>query len=793
MASLYYGLLALDDETLRAIGADAALTRAVVRNAHVLPTAARAIRVEGGVVRTPGGTHADGLWEDLLSASVADPAAFVDRLLRIDDGRMAHFYATMAVLPPRVRAYSMGPTSGERSRDGFRRLYSAFETALGDWRADALAPPPEDGPAEVLFDLEVHDDGRLAGPPWRDFWRQAFESDGWPPAASTRVDTRLPMDAAALIATMCPERCSADRRSVLSLLQRIAPDPVPEDAAALLGAARVRVRFPTLADEIARMDLGAPGVFQRLGAVAARLERLDQPVRTVSLMQFQSAVAILSRLRLAGAPATLINEHLEALASLPVAEQGYEGGVAHWIGSRVFELTAENASLDSMLHALGGGPWQSAGARLEWEEIHYRVDLGATEGARLRHVLDRFTVNAVPTAVALARLASDAPARVAAGDAEALLAESDATLTNAVDVEEVWWYGVPAPLWSASNVRRELAGALSRLRPSDTRRVDRVRRLLALSADAVAADALSALVYAFALHDEDHPFLLRSDPSRRHRLHEARDSSRLFPWQPAAVPAAERAARLIEGSLLGLDTAMPDLTMRRMESRRPETEPNMAPGLAARLRQTAARTSPWLMSAGEIEAVALARARGQRVARAWFAGGAAPDPDAAGISGPRAGWLRWSIARRHQADDLLRVEDLVRLGFSRGQAGGQQPGAGSSWLALPAVPSEARGRRLDPRLAIAEPAMRTCSSSASSCTSPKTPRVFTLVSTRCRLPTPTASDCISPRPLCTCSSRSATCLKLSPRRVSSVVCSFSSTVLRISSSLAELVCCSWAS
>jgi hypothetical protein len=87
----------------------------------------------------------------------------------------------------------------------------------------------------------------------------------------------------------------------------------------------------------------------------------------------------------------------------------------------------------------------------------------------------------------------------------------------------------------------------------------------------------------------------------------------------------------------------------------------------------------------------------------------------------------------------------------------------------------------------------TCSSKASSCTSPNTPRVFTLVSTRCRLPTPTASVCISPSPLCTCSSRSATCLKLSLRRVSSVLCSFSSTVLRISSSLAAFVCCSCAS
>ena len=73
----------------------------------------------------------------------------------------------------------------------------------------------------------------------------------------------------------------------------------------------------------------------------------------------------------------------------------------------------------------------------------------------------------------------------------------------------------------------------------------------------------------------------------------------------------------------------------------------------------------------------------------------------------------------------------------------------------------------------------TCSSSISNCTSPQVPRVFTLVSTRFRSPTPSASCCISPRPWCTRSSRSDTCWNDALKRASSVACSFSSTVLRI--------------
>ena len=62
------------------------------------------------------------------------------------------------------------------------------------------------------------------------------------------------------------------------------------------------------------------------------------------------------------------------------------------------------------------------------------------------------------------------------------------------------------------------------------------------------------------------------------------------------------------------------------------------------------------------------------------------------------------------------------------------------------------------------------------------PRVLTLDSTFLRSPTPTARVCISPSPLYTCSRRSLTSAKLWFIFSSSVFCSFSSTVWRISAS-----------
>ena len=79
------------------------------------------------------------------------------------------------------------------------------------------------------------------------------------------------------------------------------------------------------------------------------------------------------------------------------------------------------------------------------------------------------------------------------------------------------------------------------------------------------------------------------------------------------------------------------------------------------------------------------------------------------------------------------------------------------------------------------PGASICVSRFSSWTSPQAPRVVTFPRMRLRSPTPAARCCISPSPRCTCSRRSLTKRKDSPRRVSRVDCSFSSTVARISS------------
>ena len=77
---------------------------------------------------------------------------------------------------------------------------------------------------------------------------------------------------------------------------------------------------------------------------------------------------------------------------------------------------------------------------------------------------------------------------------------------------------------------------------------------------------------------------------------------------------------------------------------------------------------------------------------------------------------------------------------------------------------------------------RICCKIAPSWISPTIPRVFTFERTFFRSPTPAARFCISPSPRVTCCRLSLTWRKDLPIRSSSVFCSFSSTVFRISAS-----------
>ena len=719
-SALYYGLLSLDGPTLTAVGADPKLATALIRRAAAFPVAAPALHIEGGRIVPAGGPAAGVLWEDLVDQPLTKPADFVDDLLGADDGRLAYFYSTVAAVPQGAQTFLLGGpelAAGLR-RERFRRLYDAFRSALGDWRPDALMALPATGPGDVLFAVATRPDGTLAGPPWRDFWRKAFDSGDWPTdpvRALGKVDARRLMEPADVLAAICPDVCREERLGAFTLVQREFPDPTVQTGPWLLGVARTRLRYPALALTVERMQLRDAAAYNVLGKLAFALEQLPQPSQALTVVQFQAAVSLLARLRITGVSATVIGEHITALASLPLTG-GFNGGLVRWLTSRVM-VTAEGEDVDDVaIRALSGLGRNRESPVVEWESVPYRLDPAATEEARIRAVRQKFSTNSLATAQELLRIADGLAEAVKAGRLDALMQPLQAIVAQATDVGPVWWTGESFTAETLRDLPRETASALRKVRPTDRRRIERSIQAVSFAADIVAADALVSLVYAVAIEDPENPLALSAALPRRHELYGVGPAEKTTsPWMLPVERTVEGKARHAAGSLLALDVGVTTLTVRSMGSTRPEQEPNMSWMLAGRLQRTVALTKIWRMSDAEQQAIQSARKRGAAEVERWIASRRADRPlTDAGIAGPRAGWIRWALVRgTFDPAALLRGEDLVRLG---GFAARPDAGAGAAMepsrclcVSLPAVSWELRGQPRDPAAAAAglvEPMLR---------------------------------------------------------------------------------------
>ena len=720
MSSLYYALLGFDEETLRAMRDDSRIATQAVRYAVVLPVVVPALCLRAGRVVPAGGPEAAQLWENLVGERLDRPSDFIRSLLSTDEGRLAYFYRTVFVLPAGTASWVLGRgLAGEAQRDRFRRLYAAFSAALGDWRPNGMLQPPTPGPAEVLFNVAIREDGTVAGPPWRDFWRRVFDGDGWvsnPSHQKVRIDVRQSIDPAGLIELVCPQvGCDPERIAAHALLQREFPAPTLEMAPSLFAVARTRLRYPSLALEVERMRLQDPAVYSHLGAVANQLEGIEQPARAVATVQFQSAIALLGRLRAVGAPASGIRERATALGSLAVSDRGFDGGVVRWL-AKLFAPTADE-SVDAVANRrLAGSGWQSPGLPFEWEGVMYRVDIATAEERRLRKMREKFSTNSLDAAVALVRIADAIPEAISAGKTDELLVGLAESTAAVEDVDRVWWPGEPTSFDSFASLPGDVAEAIRRVRPGDRRRIERATQSVRGVADLVVADALSALVYALAIQDPESPFVMSRELPRRHHLHPGGiGGQRASVWLVPQERTLEREMRHISGALLALDAGVPQLAMRRFAASRPDREPNMSAFVAAGLQRTAALTSAWSVAADDLAGIEQARLRGVAIVETWR------DPESrersltdAGIAGVRAGWLRWSMSRGMSVTDMISLEEMVRLGK-------WTPSSRFSWgvgstpslclcLTLPAVNWHMRGEPRQPDAAavtIVEPALRT--------------------------------------------------------------------------------------
>ncbi len=463
------------------------------------------------------------------------------------------------------------------------------------------------------------------------------------------------------------------------------------------------------------MHLADAAAYNVLGQLASGVEQLPQPAQAITVVQFQSALSLLARLRITGASAKTIGDHIAVLTSLP-RTGGFNGGLVRWLTTSVM-VTAEGQDADEVaIRSLAGPAQEQMSPVVEWESVSYRIDPAATEEARIRSVRQKFLANSLATARELVRIADSLDDAVAAGRLDPLMKSLDAVVAQSTDVGPVWWTGESFTDQTLRDLPRETANALRNVRPNDRRRIERSMQAVSSAADVVAADALVSLVYAIAIEDPESPLALSTTLPRRHELYGVGLAEKnTSPWMLPVERSVDGKARHAAGSLLALDIGVTPLTVRRMDLARPEHEPNMLRLLAERLLRTAALTKIWRMSDAEQQAIQSARQRGVADVERWRASGRADRPLAdAGIAGPRAGWIRWTLMRgTFDPSALLRGEDFVRLG---GLAAQVNAGAGAAMepsqclcVSMPAVSWELRGQPRDPAAAatgLVEPMLR---------------------------------------------------------------------------------------
>jgi hypothetical protein len=135
-ALMYFGLAALDDETLQWVARNPETLSQIRRHPALFAAFGRSVRIREGRVAVPGGSEAAGLWQSLTGVDPAKSTAFVERVFS-GNGRLALLYDTIAHLDVPHQRFALGLNLPPSSRvDRLRTLLRAFETSAPDWSAD---------------------------------------------------------------------------------------------------------------------------------------------------------------------------------------------------------------------------------------------------------------------------------------------------------------------------------------------------------------------------------------------------------------------------------------------------------------------------------------------------------------------------------------------------------------------------------------------------------------------------------------------------------------------------------
>jgi hypothetical protein len=623
---LYHGLSGLDDETLAWLGAERATLQHLLRRPGAFAVFGPSVRVRAGEVVVPGGDDSRALWENLIGADPAKPAAFVRRLFDDEEGYLAWFYDSLSQLDPARLKFALGawlPAGARQERA--RALADVFGNGGSEWSptSQPFSRRPLD-PALTLAVIEVKEDGTPVGPLQRRFWERVFSDDGRTKVTSvakdfTNSDT-APIDAAWLMSRIHRVPVDVGRRRLETFLfaQRVFPAMQGADPPVAM-ALRAYMAFPALMLTLERMGLNT---IATMNAAAARAEALneigDQDRRRAALLQFQASIGILERMKRSGSLSkTRCDELIRSLAETPSASHGYEGKIARWIRSELIPSlqpappeTADHVE-DTLLTAMAGADVAPRAARVvEWEGRQYHVSAARAEVARLRRVRHK--------------------------------------------------QGGPSLNAALTEVEKH---------PSDR-------------AEFALAETLASILYGAHLGDPEGPAVLSGNIATKHDFGTVGAAGARGAWRLPSEGHSSKGWR-VSGSLLGLDVALARMALRRLDSNVMPPEPR----LVSAERQTAALSvallNPMTLNDAARDEIAAALGRGRARLAALDSSGADLDAVArdAGLSPWRREALAWTVAHdRERLSSQLSLVETMWLGKPRSSPAGSLDAWGAASL-----------------------------------------------------------------------------------------------------------------
>ncbi len=613
---VYFGLSAVDDETLLWLSGHPQTLEHLRKNADVFAAFGRSLHIRNGHVAVPGANDASSAWQAVVGADPAVPDAFIERLIA-GNGRLALLYDTIEHLDGPHQRFALSLQLPGQSRAlHLRALLQAFTLSAADWRIPErpFSKPPIDG-AILLSTIRLTSDGNLVTPATMRFWDRVFRGDALNDVPFERVSDgqiaatsgSLPLDPAWLADRILRVPYAIGRRRLDALLfvQRVFSSDSAAESAGIATVARAYLSYPALMISLERTGITDSAVYVQAAEHAQRLNTI-QPValRKTAIAGFQSAVALIERAHRAR---TIADERaaalLTSLSAIEVSGRGYEGRFAAWLREHLISAFPKRDSAEeTVLSAIAGvSPDLTRLPVIEWEGRRYRVELASAELRRLQLVRER---QGAPTLdAALAAIPSDDRSAGASGEVVQQLAET-----------------------------------------------------------------LMSIVYAIYLGDPEGAAVTSGNVALRHDFGFPAGTARGSgdAWSLPLERFDNRTAWRVRGSLLGLEAALSRLTLRRIDRTDMPGEPTLGSQDRQTIVLTAALLDPFALSDHARDAIAAGIERGRHIARG-LADGSSRFNDVvrvAGLSEWRAQALSWRL--QQHADPLadLSLVELHRLGVS---------------------------------------------------------------------------------------------------------------------------------